>query len=65
MSTRGERRAVCVRGTGGVPRGSGTTTFEKSGSGGTFQLEATAVDGPRIAGAIACGALTQAVAEGG
>jgi hypothetical protein len=50
---------------GGQVTGSGKVTFEPSGKGGTFRVDATAADGTSISGTIRCDAFTPHVAEGG
>ena len=53
-----------VRG-GGASSGSGKVTFEKSGTGGTFTLDAKTKDGAAITGTIRCEAFAPHIAEGG
>jgi hypothetical protein len=53
-----------VRG-GAAASGSGKVTFEKSGSGGTFTVDARTRDGAAIAGTIKCDAFAPHIAEGG
>jgi hypothetical protein len=50
---------------GGQATGSGKVTFEPSGKGGTFRVDAKAADGSSITGTIRCDAFTPHVAEGG
>ena len=50
---------------GGTPSGSGTVTFEPTGKGGIFKIQAKAADGTAIAGSIKCEAFLPHVAEGG
>jgi len=50
---------------GGTPSGSGTVTFEPTGKGGLFKIQAKAADGTTIAGSIKCEAFLPHVAEGG
>ena len=53
-----------VRG-GGTTSGSGKVTFEKSGSGGTFTVDAKTANGASISGTIRCDAIAPHIAEGG
>src|SRR5688572_1240513 len=53
-----------VRG-GGPVQGTAKVTFEKSGAGGTFTLEARAKDGTAMTGTITCDAFAPHIAEGG
>jgi hypothetical protein len=50
---------------GGTPSGSGTVTFEPSGKGGVFKIQAKAADGTVVAGSIKCEGFLPHVAEGG
>jgi hypothetical protein len=53
-----------VRG-GGATSGMGKVTFEKSGGGGAFTIDAKTVDGVAISGTIKCEAFAPHTAEGG
>lgn len=55
---------VRVQGKGGA-HGSGSVTLVLKGSGGAFQLDATADTGVRITGTITCGAFTRPVEDNG
>jgi hypothetical protein len=46
-------------------RGSGKVIFTKSGSGGTFTINATAANGAAITGTIKCSVFAALIAEGG
>jgi len=46
-------------------KGAGKVTFTRSGTGGTFTINATTTDGAVITGTIKCSAFTVAIAEGG
>lgn len=50
---------------GGPIQGSGKVTFTPSEPGGTFTIDATALNGPTITGTIKCSAFSAAVDEGG
>ena len=50
---------------GGQVSGGGTVTFEPSGKGGTFTVDAKAKSGETITGTLKCEAFTRAVSEGG
>jgi hypothetical protein len=50
---------------GGTPTGSGKVTFEKSGNGGTFTVDAKSKSGTAISGTIKCDAFAPHMAEGG
>jgi hypothetical protein len=51
---------------GGAPaQGSAKVSFEKSGAGGTFTLDARAKDGTPMTGTIKCDAFAPHIAEGG
>ena len=52
-------------GSNGTVQGSGTATFAREGTGGTFTLKGAAANGTPIDGTIKCSAFTPAVAEGG
>jgi hypothetical protein len=49
----------------GNPVGSGNVTFKSADKGGIFTINATAGDGTKITGTIACSAFTALYAEGG
>ena len=49
----------------GDPKGSGNVTFKSADKGGIFTINATAGDGTKITGTIACSAFTAAYAIGG
>jgi hypothetical protein len=53
-----------VRG-GGPTSGSGTVTFQKSGDGGTFTIDAKTKTGAAISGTIHCDTFAPHMAEGG
>ena len=50
---------------GGQAAGSGTATFEPSGNGGSFRIDAKSANGQSISGSITCQAFTPHIAEGG
>lgn len=50
---------------GATMAGSGKVTFEKSGNGGTFTVDAKSKDGAAISGTIKCEAFGRHTAEGG
>lgn len=58
------RQLTTVRG-GGAPSGSGKVTLEKSGTGGTFTIDAKTRDGAVITGTVKCDAFAPHIAEGG
>ena len=65
VTTGGKSYSVNTVGTGRNTVGSGKVIFTPAGPGGTFAVDATAVNGARITGTLKCGAFTAIVAEGG
>lgn len=61
----GDAAGTVSRVRGGTTAGSGTVTFEPSGKGGTFRIDAKTADGRAVSGTVTCSAFTPHVAEGG